>query len=326
MKEGPGGKFRIFVSEEHGLPNNLMNRYHPAIAPKTEAVLFFDDDGPWYSADAVCEGFELWRRNSDVQVGAMMRRIDFSSQRQQEEQFKQHQMSIKIAEQERNFLFADVSSSEQPQHIANCQANAGEYVEYNYRETTNPFLAQVALPSGSFVHRDFLCFLWHPALEQIRKYILDHPTHPDDISVSIILSQLTGKSPRVYSRFFHKIKRDGKNIVTRKQFNNRDVINNVKTPESTMHRRLLWQDQSSIHVWANLREEALNMVVGYFGSVSPGSIGFCLGAEAHEKNAEGINYCKPKFLFPDDIPWKKSGGLENSRCESVFNSSSSSLF
>ena len=93
-----------------------------------------------------------------------------------------------------------------------------------------------------------------------------------------------------------------------------------------MHRRLLWQDQSSIHVWANLREEALNMVVGYFGSVSPGSIGFCLGAEAHEKNAEGINYCKPKFLFPDDIPWKKSGGLENSRCESVFNSSSSSLF
>ena len=145
-----------------------------------------------YSADAVCEGFELWRRNSDVQVGAMMRRIDFSSQRKREEQFKQHQMSIKMAEQESNFLFADVSSSAQPQHIANCQANAGEYVEYNYRETTNPFLAQVALPSGSFVHRDFLCFLWHPALEQIRKYILDHPTHPDDISVSNILSQLTG--------------------------------------------------------------------------------------------------------------------------------------
>ena len=32
---------RFFISTEHGLENNLLNRYHPLVNPRNEAVLFF---------------------------------------------------------------------------------------------------------------------------------------------------------------------------------------------------------------------------------------------------------------------------------------------
>jgi len=51
----------------------------------------------------------------------------------------------------------------------------------------------MALPSGSIIHRNYLCFIWHPALEELRRYIREHHTHPDDQTVSAIISQLSGK-------------------------------------------------------------------------------------------------------------------------------------
>ena len=32
---------RFFISTEHGLENNLLNRYHPLVSPRNEAILFF---------------------------------------------------------------------------------------------------------------------------------------------------------------------------------------------------------------------------------------------------------------------------------------------
>ena len=58
----------------------------------------------------------------------------------------------------------------------------------------------MVLPSGSMLHSNYLCFLWHPALEEIRNFVLQHPVHPDDVTVSTVVSHLAGKAPRVYSR------------------------------------------------------------------------------------------------------------------------------
>ena len=67
----PSHPLRIFFSLENGLANNLLNRYHPSIKPKNEVVMLFDDDGPFWSRESMIDtGFELWKRNSDVQVGA----------------------------------------------------------------------------------------------------------------------------------------------------------------------------------------------------------------------------------------------------------------
>lgn len=72
----PKVEFRTFISAEHGLGNNLLNRYHPDIRPKNEAVLFYDDDGPFYTDTEIRTGFELWKRNSGRQIGLLGRNFE----------------------------------------------------------------------------------------------------------------------------------------------------------------------------------------------------------------------------------------------------------
>jgi hypothetical protein len=62
-------KLRIFWALEEGMGNNLLNRYHPSIQPQHEAIVYFDDDGPFHREIAMDVGFELWKFNSDVQIG-----------------------------------------------------------------------------------------------------------------------------------------------------------------------------------------------------------------------------------------------------------------
>ena len=51
---------RIAYPLKMGFPNNLMNRYHPDIVKvKTKAILFYEDDGPFYSESALTSAFEL---------------------------------------------------------------------------------------------------------------------------------------------------------------------------------------------------------------------------------------------------------------------------
>jgi hypothetical protein len=52
--------------------NNLLNRYHPSIQPQHEAIVYFDDDGPFHREIAMDVGFELWKFNSDVQIGKII--------------------------------------------------------------------------------------------------------------------------------------------------------------------------------------------------------------------------------------------------------------
>jgi len=62
-------KLRIFWALEEGMGNNLLNRYHPSIQPQHEAIVYFDDDGPFHREIAMDVGFELWKFNADVQIG-----------------------------------------------------------------------------------------------------------------------------------------------------------------------------------------------------------------------------------------------------------------
>jgi hypothetical protein len=65
-------KLRIFWALEQGMGNNLLNRYHPSIQPQHEAIVYFDDDGPFHREIAMDIGFELWKYNSDVQIGKII--------------------------------------------------------------------------------------------------------------------------------------------------------------------------------------------------------------------------------------------------------------
>ena len=44
---------------------------------------------------------------------------------------------------------------------------------------------------------NYLCFLWHPIFDEIRTYVKQHPVNPDDGTVSMIVSQLAGRAPKV---------------------------------------------------------------------------------------------------------------------------------
>jgi hypothetical protein len=57
--------FRAVYPLRRGLENDLMNRYHPTVVKveQTKAILYYDDDGPFYSFAAVQAGFELWKRH-----------------------------------------------------------------------------------------------------------------------------------------------------------------------------------------------------------------------------------------------------------------------
>merc|ERR1719356_1094311 len=55
---------RIFYAFDHGLSNSLLNRYNPKLMPENEALVYFDDDGPFYTIDqeSLLAGLELWKR------------------------------------------------------------------------------------------------------------------------------------------------------------------------------------------------------------------------------------------------------------------------
>ena len=64
-----------------------------------------------------------------------------------------------------------------------------------------------------------------------------------------------------------------------------------------------------------MREQAINSIVGYFGSIHPGTVGWCVGTELMKKNNRGVPYvCRPEKPGLDLIPWSKKGGIGQSQC------------
>lgn len=265
-----GDKFKVWYPLLDLFANDLFNRYHPELAPRSKAVLFFDDDGPYPVPDALNAGFELWKRNSNAQVGDLGRNFKMGK-RQNRERWK--------------LVGRDVLNDRELQ--SHCRSS-GDILEYNFA-VFPPFFAHMVLPSGSFLHKDFLCWLWHPVLEEIRKFVRDHPVHPDDVAVSAIITQLTHRSPVTYPL-------------------------RINIPEANRsdhrRRRLLWQEDDQ---WSDKRSLAVNSVVSYLGSVGTGSaIGWCSHNPYYNNRTQTCSLKMPTSV--EMISWMKPGGYMANIC------------
>lgn len=304
-----GHKLRIVYPLKMGFPNDLMNRYHPDVVQVTsKAILYYDDDGPFYSSAAVRGGFELWKRHSSAQIGAMARQLDYGPRQQKER--------TELDPKPNDSLF-----------VTHC-TNVDDKVSYNFRYFAN-YDANMVLPSGSFLHVNYLCFLWHPVLAPIREFVLAHPVHPDDMTVSMIVSQLSGRAPRVYSRRLgsrdkskqerRQLRRIADSNATLREDDEDDPDTGV-VPSSEHRRSLMhgidWDAGSGMNdakqVWADLRTIAVNALVRYFGSLNSGSIGWCEGTEHYNPSIPGK--CQPVMAKQGMLPWMNADNTHKDTC------------
>jgi hypothetical protein len=269
---------RISYPLQAGFPNDLMNRYHPRLDIKTKAIMYYDDDGPFYSFQATIAGFELWKRNANAQIGAMARKLDLGPRQVDEK------TAILNGPGDRFF-------------VSHCPTDE---VRYNFNEFAN-FGANMVLPSGSFLHSNYLCFLWHPLFAEIRSYVQKHPVNPDDGTVSVIVSQLAGRAPKVYSRRISDAKNDngtseGQQQRRRRLMDGIDWDNNAQAADKK-------------NMWGRLRSDAANSLVRYFGSMNSGSIGWC-----YETPYQQGGYCKPEMAKVGYLPWMKPDHTPRDSC------------
>lgn len=297
--EDPSHPLRIFFSLEEGLTNNLLNRYHPKLRPKNQAVMYFDDDGPFFSKEAMVDvGLELWRRNSNVQVGAWPRNIRYLSSRMKDAGKKGLKESIDIVAKD---VQGD-SDISYPSFTPFCRNITQDHVEYN-RDSFPDFNAHILLPSGSILHRNFLCFIWHPAFKELREWVAHHKTMPDDMMVSMLVSHLSGKAPRTFPREISTTANDHSADNSAERGINTQVLDQSR-------RRLgLWNKKG----WFDMRVEAINSLLGYFGSMHYGSLGWCAGTIYSQDHDENHSECIPATPTLNMIPWL-SEGIGSNHC------------
>jgi len=320
LAEDESHPLRIFYSLENGLENNLLNRYHPMLKPTQEVVMYFDDDGPFFKENAMAAGFKLWQFNSDTQVGCMSRNLRFISDRMRSSQYSVAKSAAKLInndawqthvspnDKSRIATHEDNSASNGfPEFIPLCHNETGDDVEYNYHVFPN-FEAHMFLPSGTFLHRNYLCFIWHPIFAELRQFILEHPTHPDDMVISTLVSHLSGKGLRSFARRILKPRIES--LPVEDKIDLGDVAG-----ADQGRRRLLWEQDK----WGDMREDAINIIVRYFGSINPGSVGWCTGTkyctEGKKKMEDSVYQCKPQFPTLKDIPWMNEGELGYDQCD-----------
>ena len=311
---------RIFFALENGLSNNLLNRYHPSLQPKNEAVMYFDDDGPFWSRESmVYAGFELWKRNSNVQVGGFPRNVRFLSNRMKSLEKVNLQSSIELIQRDVDGYANEEHSTFTPL----CRNTTGDHVEYNYFSFPD-FAGHVLLPSGTFLHRNYLCFIWHPAFKELRQWVIDHKTMPDDMTVSTLIAHLSGRAPRTFPREVateddrRRLDEDSDIIISKptksiqRNNSNSSRIHRLQSPPPNQsHRRLLWKQKG----WGGMREEAINSILGYFGSIHPGTVGWCAGTEYMRSNNRGVPFvCHPEKPSLGLIPWLTKGGIGSTQC------------
>jgi hypothetical protein len=274
---------RISYPLKAGFPNDLMNRYHPRLMVQTKAIMYYDDDGPFYSYSATLGGFELWKRNSNAQVGAMARRLELGPRQTDESR-------------------ATLNGPGDRFFISQCPTDE---LDYNYRIFAT-FGARMVLPSGSFLHTNYLCFLWHPVFDEIRQYVKAHPVNPDDGTVSAIVSQLAGRAPKTYSRRIGAADDNtgglpDTSLDGTKRMHGRRLMDGINWDTAGGHDKKM--------NWGQLRSDVANSLARYFGSTNSGSLGWCYGTEFHK----GEN-CKPEMAKFGQLPWMKEDHTPRDTC------------
>ena len=176
----PANPLRIFFALENGLQNNLLNRYHPMLAPMNDAVVFFDDDGPFFtiSKDNVQAGIELWKRHSDIQVGTYGRHLMFTSDRINNHLDVVHSRTLRhhitggaSTRHETTLEHKTLNENAGPSKafhndfIPLCPDDSANQDLTYHRDDFSDFGSRVILPTGSIIHRKYLCWIWHPAFE-----------------------------------------------------------------------------------------------------------------------------------------------------------------
>jgi hypothetical protein len=141
------------------------------------------------------------------------------------------------------------------------------------------------------IHRNYLCFIWHPALEGLRRFVHDHLVHPDDMTVATIVSHLSGRAPKPYSR--------------RLPDNRRRLQDRTNGTNPTG----MWRTKD----WGKLRSIALNSVVSYFGAINSGSYGWCYKTEYHRLQGRR-HVCDPEMAKVGMLPWMEKGGEGHELC------------
>jgi hypothetical protein len=193
-----------------------------------------------------------------------------------------------------------------------------DQIRYNYNEFAQ-FGAKMVLPSGSFLHSNYLPCLWHGIFQPLRTYVQEHPVHPDDGTVSMIIAQLSGRAPKVYSRRINNSNdpasgaRKGRRLFERRATSFDLYHNNSIVLD---RRRLMdginW-DAPGAHAqkmdWGKLRSDVANSLARYFGSVNSGSLGWCYGTEFQRGES-----CDPDQAKVGMIPWLNRDHTARTTC------------
>ena len=123
--------------------------------------------------------------------------------------------------------------------------------------------------------------------------------------VSTLVSHLSG---RILQTFPRRIRTSKTPDADKSQHEQNDPL---KVEENRVNqdlvgrdrRKLLWEQES----WAEMRGEAMNSILNYFGSINPGSIGWCVGTPYYKerKGRDGMKAfnCEPEFPIMEQIPW-----------------------
>lgn len=189
----------------------------------------------------------------------------------------------------------------------------------------------ISQPSGSFLHSQYLACLWHPLFTNLHRYIQAHPVHPDDGTVSMMIAQLSGHAPKVYSRRINAAdettKQTQRRLLEEQQADEDDGhldrygknLTWSNDYEQRHHRRLMdginW-DAPGAHEkkmdWGRLRSDVANSLARYFGSVNGGSLGWCFGTPYHQTGKE--DSCQPDQAKIGMIPWMNSDHTAKTTC------------
>eukprot|EP00984_Skeletonema_dohrnii_P016365 scaffold7260_cov97-Skeletonema_dohrnii-CCMP3373.AAC.1 len=119
----------------------------------------------------------------------------------------------------------------------------------------------------------------------------------------MLVSHLSGKAPRTFPREINTTVNDHSADNSAERGINTQVLDQSR-------RRLgLWNKKG----WFDMRVEAINSLLGYFGSMHYGSVGWCTGTIYSQDHDENHSECIPATPTLNMIPWL-SEGIGSNHC------------